>query len=69
MFLIRRHMVDEDGDQMVGYLNPTGQYGPRREAFEYEAYNEASDDLRIEEGYFNQEFPNDINSFKIVETD
>lgn len=67
MFFIKRHMIDEDGDQMTGYLTETRQYGTRKEAYGYTDYNEASDDLMKEEFYFNQEYPNDFNSFTIVD--
>ena len=67
MFLIKRTMDDEDGTHMEGFLTKTGQYGTRKEAFEYSDYNKASEDCKVEDSYFNQAFPNDSNQFQIVE--
>lgn len=68
MFFIKRHMEDNDGDHMTGYLTNNGQYGTRKEAYGYDNYEEAHDDMLVEEGYYHQEFPDDINDFSVVES-
>ena len=69
MFFIKRHMEDNEGDHMTGYLTNSGQYGTRKEAYGYDSYEEAHEDMLNEEGYFRQEFPDDINDFSVVESD
>lgn len=69
MFFIKRHMEDEDGDKMTGYLTNSGQYGTRKEAYGYSTYEEAHEDMQTEIGWFRQEFPNDYNDFNVVESD
>ncbi len=67
MYGIKRIMDDSDGDHMEGYLTEQGEYGTLAEACQYTNYDEASNDLDNEKEKYHREFPEDDNSFEIVE--
>lgn len=68
-FGLFRRMIDSEGDKMSGYYTKLGEYGVRNEAREFDSYEAAEETLIIEREYWNDETPDDTNSFSIVDFD